>query len=79
MTKVKFYNTWNGIFFKLMSNFVSTKVWILAIASVAMFLNIIDQYVWAGVVGGLFGIKELVKPMIKKAENGHEEDETDES
>jgi len=77
MTRIKLYNTWNGIFFKLMSNFVSTKVWILGIASIAMFIGIIDQYVWAGVVGGLFGIKELVKPMIEKARNGKGEEDVE--
>jgi len=73
MRSVKKYNNWKDLLYKLTSNFVSTKVWIAAVASFALIHGDINGYVWAGIVGGLFGIREIVKPMILRNEKRNEE------
>lgn len=68
MKDVKLYRSVMDLMFKLASNVVSTKVWIAFIATVALFEGLVNQYVWVAVVGGLFGIRELIKPLLVRAQ-----------
>ena len=74
MRGTKLYNNWKDLLYKLASNLVSTKVWIATVASFALIHGDINAYVWAGIVGGLFGIRELVKPMILRSERKEDEE-----
>ena len=60
----KYASTWKEVWLKLASNIVSRKVWVIGIASVALFMRLIDGTIWAIMCCGLMGITEVMKPLI---------------
>lgn len=67
MTAPQIFTNWRDIALKLGSNIVSRKIWISAVATIALFSGDINGAQWVLVVGGLFGIGEILKPSMAKS------------
>jgi len=61
---IKYYKTLTDIWFKLLSNLVSQKIWILAISSFMLREGLISGVQWMTVVGALFFAREIAKTVI---------------
>jgi hypothetical protein len=56
---------WKAMWTRL-QDLLSRKFIVFVIASVAMFMKLIDGWVWAGVAGAYLGINLLQKKLVEK-------------
>ena len=66
MSEPKLYRNMKDLWLKFGSNLVSTKVWILFIATILLRDNLLSSDQWSIIVGGLFLAKEVIKPVLAK-------------
>ena len=73
MPEPKLYKNFKDLLLKLGSNLVSTKVWILFIATLLLKENLLSGDQWSVIVGGLFLAREVIKPVLAKFTTKEEE------